>query len=1030
MSRPAFSSGTTEWNSPTQVSLASAGSMVIDGMSKATPQNKAETKAPAAKTEILVLAGQVSLDGQGVAKANIFAFPANSPVIQRIESNVGSSPEEFQGAAVTTKADDVGRFSLQVQQSGEWVVLALSEPAGPVAVKALAGSTDLQLRAPRSLGLSGRVVDSSGKAIPKALAVVVHSRTVTPDPAWSVDRKVAFTAFRKYAETDANGAFDLRGLDEGPFTLIVSAPEHAAAKLLEVRPGDEPKTVVLQAGATLAGVICDDQQRPVPNAAVATARVLPSGELDESDDISSDAKGGFASTHVAVGGLALVVKVVANGYASAQLRIAPLLPGERRQQSFVLEPATSLAVRIVGNGGAPVAGAMVEAYEASNQLFLQTLTTDAKGMVRFESASAARKYRVMAAAEGYGLGILPEATTKETCELTLPRSCAVEGTLSLEGGAPVAGTLQLRMESDRAEIAKTFDAVADANGKFRFESLELCEGIYTLVASAAGSAPAKQTAISVGPGVKTLRVVLPRGEVYQGRVVNRRGQPVAGVVVRAGETTPNGTKIRAQYQHHSAESDSTGSFRLVGVPTNAKFLVLSKNGTTPRVVRVLAEASGSSVLSVGDLLYEDGGSVAGKIIDKNGFPVSGATALLLGDDLIGDAAPAIASAADGTFRFPGVPGGTYAIDVIDPASVAVSKTPTRVTTEAIVRDGETTIITIDTRRFGRLYGQVRVRGAIPAADLEVVLRLPGARVGELAATRVSWSGSYELPVPAPGTYSLEVCSQEGPAIRAARTITVGAREERAIDLEIGDAQIVGIVRAKETGEAIPGAQVRIASGDGADWTVIADAKGRYQADGIPATNAWVSAISENHASLKATQVSFASSRSLVLDLELERRAELVVRAMASVGPIAGAKVSVWSEAGHLVDARTTNLQGEVAWDTLPAARYAISIEHAQYEGYRSATDVAAGQRTEASVDLKPTGTLVAVVKAKSGEAVANSDVYVTTSTGLHRWATSDAFGVVRFESVAEGRAVLSATGTAGATAIVRAGETAQATLEK
>ena len=492
------------------------------------------------------------------------------------------------------------------------------------------------------------------------------------------------------------------------------------------------------------------------------------------------------------------------------------------------------------------------------------------------------------------------------------------------------------MESDRAEIAKTFDAVADANGKFRFESLELCEGIYTLVASAAGSAPAKQTAISVGPGVKTLRVVLPRGEVLPGarrespRPAGRRSRRPRrrDHAERHEDPRPIPTSLRRVRQH--------GSFRLVGVPTNAKFLVLSKNGTTPRVVRVLAEASGSSVLSVGDLLFEDGGSVAGKIIDKNGFPVSGATALLLGDDLIGDAAPAIASAADGTFRFPGVPGGTYAIDVIDPASVAVSKTPTRVTTEAIVRDGETTIITIDTRRFGRLYGQVRVRGAIPAADLEVVLRLPGARVGELAATRVSWSGSYELPVPAPGTYSLEVCSQEGPAIRAARTITVGAREERAIDLEIGDAQIVGIVRASETGEAIPGAQVRIASGDGADWTVIADAKGRYQADGIPATNAWVSAISENHASLKATQVSFASSRSLVLDLELERRAELVVRAMASVGPIAGAKVSVWSEAGHLVDARTTNLQGEVAWDTLPAARYAISIEHAQYEGYRSA----------------------------------------------------------------------------------------------
>ena len=191
---------------------------------------------------------------------------------------------------MTTKADDVGRFSLQVQQSGEWVVLALSEPAGPVAVKALAGSTDLQLRAPRSLGLSGRVVDSSGKAIPKALAVVVHSRTVTPDPAWSVDRKVAFTAFRKYAETDANGAFDLRGLDEGPFTLIVSAPSTPRRSSSRCAPATSRRPWSSRRARRSPASFVMTNKGPCRTLAVATARVLPSGELDESDDISSDAK--------------------------------------------------------------------------------------------------------------------------------------------------------------------------------------------------------------------------------------------------------------------------------------------------------------------------------------------------------------------------------------------------------------------------------------------------------------------------------------------------------------------------------------------------------------------------------------------------------------------------------------------------------------------------------------------------------------------------------------------------------------------
>jgi hypothetical protein len=88
------------------------------------------------------------------------------------------------------------------------------------------------------------------------------------------------------------------------------------------------------------------------------------------------------------------------------------------------------------------------------------------------------------------------------------------------------------------------------------------------------------------------------------------------------------------------------------------------------------------------------------------------------------------------------------------------------------------------------------------------------------------------------------------------------------------------------------------------------------------------------------------------------------------------------------------------------------------------------QRTEESIAMQRTGSLVVVVKTKGGEVLANGEVQAVTSTGMTRWTLTDAFGVARFETIAEGKVALHATGFPQATATVAAGEVAQTVVEK
>lgn len=1037
-SRPLAPLSTENLWSRTAFARGSASASLAPNSEEIASPASAAPKRPesAAKRENLRLSGEVSLGGKGLEKAIVYAVAVDAPILQQLRSSVGASVDALLRASLKTETDGNGRFSLAVKEDVEHVLLAFSDAGGPCFAKARPG-TEIHLTASPASAVAGRVVAASGEGIARATVMAIRSRALTPGPDWPVERAVAYAAFHRYVETDANGAFELGGLDNSEFTLIASAPEHSAVKLIQVPAGHRSLEIVLSPAASVVGVVLDGQHRPVANALIAFQRIKTDGTEEETDDVVTDAKGSYSSVRVSAGGHALVMKVTANGFATRQVRMSPLLVGERRVQDVVLDGAAALRVLVTGASGQPLANALVEAIETDDGAFLGQRVTGADGIACFESAALGRKYRLGAIADGHTLAVVPEAATKDVNVVRLTPEGVLEVKLVGANGESVDGRVQLRRECDVEELAtpvapprkETREERGVKQTVFVYSGLD--SGVYTLVAEAANHAPTTCAALPIEPGIQCVEVPLAKGQTWTGRVVDRAGAPVAGVRVQVAETAPNGVCARGVHAKLAATTDAAGAFRLAHVPADARCLILTRAGNVPRTVFARPANATAPSTEVGEIVLDGGGSIAGRVVDKYGLPIVNAPVTLVGNGFLATAAPVATTAGDGTFMFSGVPAGNYCLDFQDPVAYALSQSLTRVSTPVTVKENETTPVTIDARSHGRIYGQVRIRGAIPAQELDVVLSTPTGPLTDVARTRVTLGGTYELPVPGPGTYSLELLSMSGPAIRAARVVTLGAGDSRAIDLDIGYASVSGTVKSLRTGQPIAGAAVRVRMPESGLWTTTTDARGRYLMDGLPNGKGTISVHASGFASTREEPLSFGNSLSVPLDFDLERRAELTVRANApSGGPVPGARVLVWNERGIRVAEATTDSLGEVSIDTLPAARYSISVEHAQFEGFRAATDLAPGQRSEESIDLLRTGSIVVVVTTKSGDVAAYAEVLATTATGMTRWGSTDAFGLVRFDAVAEGAATIRVAGFPPATVLVKAGDTVRTTIER
>ena len=458
-----------------------------------------------------VLAGRVvDAAGAPVPGAVVYVVPADEPDLIRnpLIQKWGSRGES--AAAKTAWADESGAFEVAGLTFGEAVVVladaeghARSAPSDALTLTAGAPAPKITVRLRAGATLDVRLSTPDGE--PVAQAVVSHGDKYGGGPATQTQH--------------APGVYRLTGLPEGELEITIESEgwltrtvtaKTVAGKVTEL-------AVVVDAGAALAGVVKDEEGRPVEGIEVGLRRrdELPNGGWSNvgAGAATTDAEGRFRITGLREAPHTLTASARGEYSLAEDMTVTP------PQTSLVLTVRRmgSLRVRFVAPEGAPALPARTMVWEwnldagfgGGSQQPLEDGVLVVRGgkgtrtrlRVQFERfLPFEREVRV-----GWGERI-------DLGDVELDPGVTLRGRVVAPDGAPVAGAL-VQWDGQR-------EAVTAPDGSFRLENVP--GGTAKIDVEAEGFL-SLATSVATAPDAEPSTLTLHRGALVSGRLVDADG---------------------------------------------------------------------------------------------------------------------------------------------------------------------------------------------------------------------------------------------------------------------------------------------------------------------------------------------------------------------------------------------------------------------------------------------------------------------------------------------------------------------------
>ncbi len=642
-------------------------------------------------------------------------------------------------------------------------------------------------------------------------------------------------------------------------------------------------TATLQPARQITGLVLDAaSRRPVAGARVeASCRAVTRSAAD----------GGF---RLALGPRETYLAASAPGYLPAGLFVED--PGATGPFTLALRRAAGLAVRVVDEAGAPIAGARVFAWPEMTGNSLDPgieATTGAAGTARLATA-AGTLYQLTAERDGFApartVVRAPEQAGAPAVALVLTRGATAAGRLTDEGGDVIAGgAVEVEREWDQGrfiQVEAPRQATAGADGRFVLRHLPA--GRFRLSARAPGRAPAARLPFEVAAGVLQVdlgTIALAAGAALEGRVVDERDRPLAGAAVLA---------VGGVGELPRTVSGADGGFRLADLEPGRVTLWVVHQGYIQATLHDLAVPAAEPLT----IRLRPARALTGQVTGPRGEPVAGAAIHRLtgveGSGFTGSSSLAWGD-AQGRFRAEGLEPGPLHL-LAEAAGYRSRRLRVEIPEE---RDAGPLEIALETGAV--VEGRV-LAGGQPVAQAQVSAH-PTAQVEVHSGTLVQTDGDgrFRLAGLVVGRHSIEVNAADGRQAREELEVRPGTQQ---LDFQLPGGEVTGRV-IDAAGRPVAAADLHLAGPLARAGQSTAD--GTYAFRALPPGVYLLAAHHPEHGKADQPDVQVGDRPVALPDLVLEQAAD----AATLTGRLLGlarrdlAEARVWASAIALDEAAPT-----------------------------------------------------------------------------------------------------------------------------
>ncbi len=464
---------------------------------------------------------------------------------------------------------------------------------------------------------TGRIVDEEGK--PVADVKIFAMAMVDWGASWDASRNVLPSDWGGVTDEDGRFALPEPPRDRLRFLLEFKHPDFATLELYN-QPANPGRTrelgeLTMDVGFSLAGIVVDPDGRPVANAEVVPFRgdgprgfnPREVGKRPLLDPVTTDERGRFLLETLPTQPIRL--KASAEFYFEAWSQAANGESGEQLEgmEIHLAEAVTAYGI-VLDEARAPVAGANVEIRDSRWETgveeapFLATIETDADGKFSLILPGGTTRTRLTAGAENYYVTSvrLDEDSIVAPIEVQLTPIKPITGVVVDEGGSAVAGATVALLQArgnmpDPRNTPANASAVSDEDGTFELmpNLKSAWGGRFNVYAwddnHAIGKSQLLQVRESQAGSPTELRIILARGFVASGRVLQPDGSAQAGALVHLRKLrNPRRSRLPSTNESQRGgdivqrtTSASDGSFEFTNLPSGDYRLEAYHSGLSP-----------------------------------------------------------------------------------------------------------------------------------------------------------------------------------------------------------------------------------------------------------------------------------------------------------------------------------------------------------------------------------------------------------------------------------------------------------------